>query len=216
MDNVNDVAFICITVALGMMLPLIDKKARQIIIFMIVGVSCCMLVSEINNLILIANGNNMVYVTTTLTPISEEYIKAIPLLYYAVMVNDDKRTLTSSAYAVGVGFALLENMIVLMQNISGATIVWALVRSFGSGLMHGLCTVMVGYGISYVKKKRKLFWCGFFALMSLAITYHGVYNILVQSEYRMAGILLPIVTYIPIVIFMRKEIQRKKAMEEKA
>ena len=52
--------------------------------------------------------------------------------------------------------------------------------------------------------------------MSLAITYHGVYNVLVQSEYRMAGILLPIVTYIPIVIYMRRAILEKKALCEEA
>ena len=61
---------------------------------------------------------------------------------------DDRRTLISCAYAVGVGFALLENIVILIQNIEQVSIFWALVRGFSSGLVHGVCTVMVGYGIS--------------------------------------------------------------------
>jgi Na+/H+ antiporter NhaC len=53
---------------------------------------------------------------------------------------------------------------------------------------------MVGWGVSYVKKRRKLFYCGTFALLSSAIIYHATYNLLVQSKYQYVGILLPIVT----------------------
>ena len=100
-------------------------------------------------------------------------------------------------------------MIVLLQSVSNVTILWALVRGFGSGLVHGLCTVMVGYGISYIRKRRKLFWCGTFALLSAAITYHAVYNVLVQSQFRMAGILVPILSYIPAIYFVRRSVLQK-------
>lgn len=215
MDNVNYIAFICIMVALGMMLPLIERKTREVIIFMIVGICCCMFISEVNYHLLDMSGRDMIYITTTITPLTEEIVKALPILYFAVMVSDDQRRLTADAFAVGVGFALLENMIILMQSIYDATVLWALVRSFGSGMMHGICTVMVGYGISYVRKKRKLFWPGTFALLSVAITYHGVYNVLVQSQFRMAGILLPIITYLPIILFIRKSIADKKKNQNK-
>ena len=83
----------------------------------------------------------------------------------------------------------------------------AIIRAFGAGLMHGMCTLLVGVGISFVKKKSKIFVTGTFALLSTAITYHGIYNMLVQSEYRTAGFLLPISTYIP---FMVWRIKKKK------
>ncbi|MBP5208603.1 MAG: PrsW family intramembrane metalloprotease, partial [Clostridia bacterium] len=98
------------------------------------------------------------------------------------------------------GFALLENVVILTQNVENVTIFWALVRGFGSGLVHGICTVMVGWGVSYVKKRRKLFYCGTFALLSSAIIYHATYNLLVQSKYQYVGIVLPIVTYIPVLL----------------
>ena len=73
----------------------------------------------------------------------------------------------------------------------------ALIRAFGAGLMHGMCALLVGVGISFVKKQRKLFVVGAFGLLSTAIVYHGIYNILIQSQYSIAGALLPMATYIP-------------------
>ena len=120
------------------------------------------------------------------------------------MITDDRPTLIANSFAVGVGFALLENVVILTQNVENVTIFWALVRGFGSGLVHGICTVMVGWGISYIRKRRKFFYCGTFALLSAAIIYHATYNLLVQSAYQYVGILLPLLTYIPIIYFLKK------------
>ena len=205
MDNLTYIVFICLTVSLGLMLPLMEKKVRRLVIFMIVGISCCLFVSELNNLFLHTFKNDMFYVTTTITPVTEEIIKMLPILYLAIVISDDRRVLIPNSFAVGVGFALLENIVILTQNVENVTILWALVRGFGSGLVHGICTVMVGWGISYIKKRRKFFYCGTFALLSAAIIYHAIYTLLVQSEYQYGGILLPILTYIPIIIILRKK-----------
>ena len=76
--------------------------------------------------------------------------------------------------------------------------------------MHGMCTLLVGVGISFVKKRNKIFMVGTFALLSTAITYHGIYNMLVQSEYQAAGFLLPISTYIPFFIWRIRNIKKIK------
>ena len=215
MDNLSYIAFLCIVIALGMMLPLIEKMTRKIVIFIIVGMFCCLFVSELNSIILRFFDEDMLYVTTTITPIMEEIIKALPILYFAVVISDDRRTLIMCSYSVGVGFALMENLIVLMQNISEVTILWALIRGFGAGLVHGLCTVMVGYGISYVRKKKKLFRCGSYALLTSASIYHAVYNLLVQSKYQYAGILLPICTYIPAILLLKKSLKQSNSRRTK-
>ena len=207
MDNLSYVVFICIVTSLGLMLPLMEKKTRGVVVFMIVGIFSCLVVSELNNILLKLFDNNMYYVTTTITPVTEEILKALPVLYYAVIICDNRKTLIEHSFSVGVGFALLENIVILVQNISEVSVFWALVRGFGSGLVHGLCTVMVGYGISYIKKRRKLFFCGTFALLSAAIIYHATYNLLVQSTVQYAGILLPILTYIPALLLLRKPAQ---------
>lgn len=204
MDNLNYISFIAITVSLALMLPLMEKKLRRLVVFMIAGIFSCLFVSELNNIFLGVFHNDMFFVTTTVTPITEEIVKMLPILFFAIMVSDERSTLIPLSFAVGVGFALLENVVILTQNVENVTILWALVRGFGSGLVHGICTVMVGWGISYIKKRRKFFYCGTFALLSAAIIYHAIYNLLVQSKYQYVGILLPIITYIPVVLLLRK------------
>ena len=205
MDNLTYIAFIAVTVSLALMLPLMEKKLRRLITFMIVGIFCCLFVSELNNILLEAFRSDMFYVTTTITPVTEEVVKMLPILFLAIMISDDRRIVIPNAFAVGVGFALLENVVILTQNVENVTILWALVRGFGSGLVHGICTVMVGWGISYIKKRRKFFYCGTFALLSAAIAYHAIYNLLVQSDYQYVGIVLPLLTYIPIIFFLKKK-----------
>ena len=205
MDNLTYISFIAITVSLALMLPLMKKELRRLVIFMIAGIFACLFVSELNNILLKAFHNEVFFVTTTITPVTEEIVKMLPILFFAIIVSDERSTLIPISFAVGVGFALLENVVILTQNVENVTILWALVRGFGSGLVHGICTVMVGWGISYIKKRRKFFYCGTFALLSAAIIYHAIYNLLVQSQYQYVGILLPTITYIPIILFLKKK-----------
>ncbi len=204
MDNLTYIDFIALTVSLALMLPLMEKKMRRLVIFMIAGICSCLFVSELNSILLRAFNNEVFYVTTTITPMTEEIVKMLPILYLAIVISDDRRVLIPNSFAVGVGFALLENVVILTQNVENVTILWALVRGFGSGLVHGICTVMVGWGISYIRKRRKFFYCGTFALLSAAIIYHATYNLLVQSDYQYVGILLPLATYIPLILLARK------------
>lgn len=208
MDNLSYVIYVCLTVSIGLMLPLMEKKTRRVMVFMLLGVSACLFVSEINSILLSGFGSDYYYVTTNITPLTEEIVKALPILYYAVVISDDRRALTMNAFAVGVGFAVLENLVLLVQNIDSVSVLWALARGFGSGLVHGICTVAVGFGISYIKKRRKLFYCGTFALLATAASYHAVFNILVQSKYQYLGILLPVITYISIILLAKNRLKK--------
>lgn len=208
MDNLSYVIYVCLTVSIGLMLPLMEKKTRRVMVFMLLGVSACLFVSEINSILLSGFGGDYYYVTTNITPLTEEIVKALPILYYAVVISDDRRALTMNAFAVGVGFAVLENLVLLVQNIDSVSVLWALARGFGSGLVHGICTVAVGFGISYIKKRRKLFYCGTFALLATAVSYHAVFNILVQSKYQYLGILLPVITYISIILLAKNRLKK--------
>lgn len=79
-------------------------------------------------------------------------------------------------------------------------------------LMHGICTAAVGYGMSFVKKRKKLFYCGTFALLLMAIIYHGIFNMLVQSDswLKYFGFILPLTTYIPVVYALVNRVKNKK------
>ncbi len=196
MDSMINILFICITVPMLFLLLIIrHRTSRTIVGYMMIGLMICYGVSDLNGILLSAFGYDYVYVTTALTPISEEILKALPVLFYAFHISDNREKLEAVAFAEGIGFAILENMVILLQNISGVSLWWALVRGFGSALMHGLCTGMVGLGMHYIHQKRKLFISGTFAMLITAIIYHSIYNTLVQSDLRYFGFILPLITF---------------------
>ena len=200
MGNINDLLFICVAVPIFLTLFVLEKKSKITIGYLLIGIVSCLFISEINGFLLHRNGYDLYYVTTTITPVTEEIIKALPVLYFAFLFSDKRETLISLSIATGIGFAVLENLMIFMNNVDQVNLLWAAVRGFSSGLMHGLCTAAVGIGLSFIHKKKKLFVCGTFALLIVAITYHAMYNTLIQSEYQVAGAILPMATYIPVLL----------------
>ena len=203
MENLIYILFISVFVPILLMAFLIEKKSRLPISFVLVGIFISVFVAEVNGLLRSLILMDSFEFTIIVTPITEEILKAIPILVYATMISDKKETLFTASMATGIGFAVLENAFYLLNDLS-FNMIDAIIRAFGTGLMHGMCTLLVGVGISFAKKRRKIFVVGTFALLSTAITYHGIYNMLVQSPYEVVGFLLPIITYIPFLIWRLK------------
>ena len=208
MENLIYILFICITIPLALMACLIDKKPRRIVIFFIVGICSAVFASEVNGILSSLVQLDIFDFTIRVTPVTEEIIKAIPVLFFAKEISDKKETLITVSLAVGIGFAIMENTYILTQNVGYVSLLWAIMRGFGTGIMHGMCTFLVGTGFSFANKNKKLFVVGTFALLSLAITYHSIFNMLVQSDYKYIGAVLPIITYVPFVLWIYKN--RKK------
>ena len=206
------ILFISISIPLFLMALLVEKKSRLPIEFMLVGIFVSVFASEFNGLLSHFLSMDMYNKTVIVTPVTEEFLKALPILYYAIVISDKRERLFTASMALGIGFALLENAYFLL-NSDNFTIIIAVIRAFGAGLMHGMCTLLVGVGISFVKKKQKLFAVGTFGLLSTAIVYHGIYNILIQSEFSIVGALLPIATYIPFFIWRLCAIYRAKNLK---
>ena len=213
MDHLIYIVFVSISVPLLLMALLVEKKARLPIFFMMVGVFISVFAAEVNGLLSRTLPMDLYRITVEITPVIEEVLKALPVLFYAVVISDKRERLFTASMAIGIGFALLENTFYLLKN-PAFSMLSAVVRAFGASLMHGMCTLLVGVGISFVKKKSKLFAVGTFGLLSTAIVYHGVYNILIQSEYNMVGAFLPIATYIPFFIWRLRIKCRERAQSQ--
>lgn len=210
MDNITYILYICFLIPMLLSLFIMQKKSRLVVAFILTGTTVCLIAGEINNRIYLAVGKDMLYFTTTVSPVTEELLKALPILLFALFISDNRQKLAQSAFAVGLGFAIMENMIMITQNLYSVDIKWAIMRGFGASLMHSICTVAVGIGISFVRKRKKLFYCGTLSLLMLAVTYHSIYNTLVMSPQKYFGVLLPICTYIPLLVFSLK----RKRIEE--
>lgn len=200
MGDIIYILFIAISVPMMLMTLLVEKKARFPLIFVLIGIFSSVFAAEVNGFLSKILSMDKYSITVIVTPVTEELIKALPILYYALVISDKREKLFTASMATGVGFAILENAFYLLNSPNFSMLI-AIIRAFGTGLMHGMCTLLVGVGISFVKKKSKLFAVGTFGLLSTAIVYHGIYNILIQSKYNTIGALLPIATYIPFFIW---------------
>lgn len=201
MDSLIYILFISIFFPLLLMVIIVERKSRLPIFFMLTGIFASVFAYEINGVLVAYTQIDLFRATVSLAPITEELIKALPILFYAIVITDKREKLFTASMAIGIGFAVLENVHYLLTNSNEFSIFTGIMRGFGTGLMHGMCTLLVGFGISFVKKKKKIFFVSLFALLSASITYHAIFNMLVQSEYPIVGAILPIITYLPFVIW---------------
>lgn len=207
MDYMIYILAICISAPLILMAALADAKSRRLLGFMILGIYIAVLASEINALLssVLVDSMDYFHITITITPVNEEILKALPLLFTAIAFCDNRELLFQRAMSIGLGFAILENTFILIKNVETVSLLWAMIRGFSSGLMHALCTIGIGIGISMIKRRKKLFVCSTFAWLMAATTYHSLYNMLVQSDYWYVGVAIPVISYIPIAIVITKK-----------
>lgn len=190
------VIFICLAVPLTLMLPLLKGQSRLLICFMLIGSAVAVSAAEINTVLRIFLGLDVLDVSLRMAPVTEEVLKALPVLLFALLGSDEEHQVLPLSMAVGIGFAILENTWYLLGNLSAVTLGWAFLRGISASLMHGICTFLVGCGILYVRKEKALFYTGIFGLLTAAITLHATYNLLVASPWDIVGFLMPVVIYL--------------------
>ena len=212
MENLIYILFICITIPLALMTFLLEAKSRRILIFFITGICAAVFAAELNGILIKVIPLSIFDFTTRVTPMTEEIIKAAPVLFFAMTICDKREALITVALSVGIGFAVMENTYVLVQNVENVSLLWSVIRGLGTGIMHGMCTFLVGLGFVFANRSKKIFAPLTFALLSLSITYHAVFNMLVQSDFRYAGAALPIITYVPFALWLNYN-RRKRSVK---
>lgn len=192
MENVNLILFVAIAVPLFAVLLFCERKSRTTMSFLLIGMTVCLFCGEVNTLLYRVIPLPEPLFVTNISPITEEVCKALPVLAYAFLRYPSKKELLADSVALGVGFAVLENAVIL-SSAEEMSLWLALIRGFGCGISHGLCTMAVGYGCSFIHKRRKLFYTGTFALLAFSVILHAVYNLLAVGGYIVEGTALPVV-----------------------
>lgn len=100
----------------------------------------------------------------------------------------------------------MENTCLLFDSATFLSAGLTIARGFGAGMMHGVSTLAIGYSLTIASSVRKPSYTGTAAALSAAIICHSIYNIMVQSEHPILGILLPVATYIPLLMALNKKV----------
>lgn len=200
------IIMICMVVPLLLLMTLLNKQSRLLLGFVLCGMVLAVCAYEINTFVCYFFALSGPELSIKAAPIIEEILKAIPVLFFAILISDEKKLVLQLAMAVGIGFAILENAFLLITYADIVNIGWAIIRGVSTSLSHGICTLIVGCGIIFVRKQKKLFYTGTFALLASAMTLHAMFNLLIQSPYDYVALALPIIIY---AVFGIVKLQRK-------
>lgn len=188
----NVLAFLVAPMIVGMFF--LKGETKQFIGFFLMGVLVCLLCSYVNGFVTAVTGDFEESVIR-LTPIVEESIKALPLLFYFVVFRPSAKDLWRSAIALGIGFATYENCCHVILN-GAESFSYMLVRGFAAGIMHVICAMILGRALIMLQTRQYILALGIFCAICMCIAYHSVYNLLVSSDgvWQMIGYFMPIVT----------------------
>lgn len=189
------IIMICMVIPLLLLMIMLNKQSRLLLGFVLVGMVLAVCAYEINSLVCRFFQISGTELSIIAAPIIEEALKALPVLIFAILMSDERKQIFQLSMAVGIGFAILENAFLLITYADQVDLGWAIVRGVSTSLSHGICTMIVGYGIIFVRKQKKLFYTGTFALLAAAMTLHAIFNLLIQSPYDYVALALPIVIY---------------------
>ena len=167
-------------------------KLRAVIAVVAAGAAVAGASYFVNAGLLSASGLEFRDFTRYVAPVTEEFLKGLVIV--ALVRAHRVGFLVDAAifgFAVGAGFALVENLFYLHQAPEAGLGVW-IVRGFGTAIMHGgatavLAIVAVSQAERFPDKWLRVFLPGLVA----AVILHGVYNtLLVRPVFATLGVLM--------------------------
>jgi RsiW-degrading membrane proteinase PrsW (M82 family) len=159
------------------------------------------------------------YLTINISPILEEFLKALPIIIPALIgIKNKDEDLLVCAMAAGIGFSIVENLrfvmfgalpfdtgslfvanLSLVADPSSPQIMSVLAWSFSSTLMHGCTTAIIGYGIVLIRNfDRHALPTLIFGFYTIAVTIHALYNLLIL-KYGEMGLIIDFI--FPVFLF---------------
>lgn len=187
--------YICLIAPLLIAVISTKGRGRRIVTFLLFGMTACLLSSYISSFIVAVQQIPLKLAAIEISPLVEEIIKILPVLVYLMLMSPDRDEISEGAMMTAIGFATLENVGYLLQKGTG-DLVFLLIRGFGTGAMHVVCANIVIMGLVRLWKNEWIRIAGTVALLAVAMTYHGVYNILASQTGIPAyiGYCIPLVT----------------------
>ena len=200
--------YVCLGAPLLIAAVCMQGRGRTMNLFVLAGMTVCLLSSYINTFVAAAAGANALTASLEIAPMVEEIMKFLPILFFLLVFEPHKDEIRSGILMTAVGFATFENACYLASN-GAAQIIHLLIRGFGTGAMHVVCGFLIAIGFLYLWDRVWLRVAGTIGLIAVAITYHGIYNILVSQTgvAAMIGYLIPLLTVALTLIFGRNLLQ---------
>ncbi len=178
--NYIENTYICLAAPLFLAILCLRGNARRGLIFLLSGMSACLFSAYISSYAAGIFGVDYITASHEISPAVEEVMKFLPVLFYLMVFDPERKRSISGALLIAVGFATFEN-VCFLTDYGTADLPRLLIRGFGTGAMHVVCGMAVAAGLFYLWNRLWLRAVGTFALLCFVITCHAIFNILVDQ-----------------------------------
>ena len=184
--------FLCLSIPMFLSLLFTRGNTRRFPMFVITGMGMSLLSAYVSSFFMGYYGADGKAASIEITPVCEEVMKLLPLLFYFLIFEPEPEKLPGAAIAISVGFATFENVCYLTEN-GAQNFSVLLIRGISAGALHILCGIAIGYGIAYVFRKKWITITGTVGALGACVVFHGVYNLLISGggTWKFIGYLFP-------------------------
>ena len=193
--------FVLVAAPLIACLLCVRGKPRTVVACLLVGMTACLASAYVSSFIAQMSGLDAVRTAV-------EIAKLLPLLFYLAVLAPEAEDIDLAFIMVAVGFATMESAFYL-GDAGLSDPVTLLLRGLGTAMMHVVCGVVVGFGLTRAWRHLWLRAAGTFGLLCLASTYHGIFNLLVAAggAATASAVVLPLATLVPLLVVRRRREQ---------
>jgi len=205
--NYIENVYICMAAPLLLAILCLRREGRRSLIFLLAGMTACLLSAYISAFAAGAAGTDLVAASYEITPVVEETMKSLPLLFYLLVFEPQKKNVISGTLLVAVGFATFENCCFLIT-YGTSNLTRLLIRGFGTGAMHVVCGMVVAVGLFFLWDQVWLRAVGAFALLCFVITLHAIFNVIVTQAGPVfwIGSLIPLTMVLVYLLLFRRRV----------
>lgn len=202
--------FVLIAAPLIACLLCVQGRPRAITASLLVGMCACLLSAYVSSFAAQVAGIDSIQAAIQVAPVVEEMLKLLPLLFFLLVAEPEAESVELAFMFVAVGFATMESAFYLADAGLAAPGMLAL-RGLSTAMMHLVCGVVMGYGLTRAWDHPWLRAAGTFGLLCLAMSYHGLFNLLVAAGgYALiAAVALPLVSLTLILLVQRRSANRR-------
>lgn len=171
---------VCMAVPLLLTLFFVRDNARQFVWNFLLGMMVCLLGAYVSGFLNVATGMGTEDTAVFISPVIEEAMKFLPLLFYFLMFEPEDDRLFHAAVGIGAGFASYENVCSMVS--SGAeSLAFLLIRGLAVGVMHIVSVFAMMLGLVIVRRFKAMRFASMVGALSLSMLFHGMYNLLVSE-----------------------------------
>ena len=196
---------LCIAIPLVISLLFVRGDVRRYTAAFLFGMGVCLIAAYISGFLNLVSGMGENDTSVFLSPIVEELMKLMPLLFFIVLFTPEEHTLTMLAVAIGAGFATFENCCYILT--SGAeSFTFIMIRGLAVGVMHIVSILALAVWFIIAKHLQVFSFSSIIGGLSLSMVFHALYKLLVSEPgvSRYIGYLLPLLAAAGLYYLYRK------------